>query len=150
MPILTNRHCEAKVSQRTKIYDKRCPGLYASITTAGVATFSFKFTDQCGERQTLRLGTYHPDTFTVKDARTMAYHLKAQIGRGEDVIKQARHAKATQAVKRRKTVSEIVNERMVWIMTPERKRDGELRPRIESWKTLSAYSIVSPFRASAK
>jgi hypothetical protein len=79
MPILTNRHCEAKPSRRTKIYDRKCPGLYVSVTTSGVATFSFKFTDQCGERQTLRLGIYHADEFTVTDARAMAYHLKAQI-----------------------------------------------------------------------
>jgi integrase len=131
MPILTNRHCEAKVSRRTKFYDSKCPGLYVSVTTSGVATFNFKFTDHCGERQTLSLGTYS-DEFTVADARTEAHRLKGQLGRGKDIAKQARHAKA-QAVKRSKTVSEIVNARMLWIMTPERKPDGELRARIESW-----------------
>ena len=43
--ILTDRMCEKRVAKRVKIYDRKCPGLYVSITTAGVATFSFKFTD---------------------------------------------------------------------------------------------------------
>jgi hypothetical protein len=43
--ILTDRMCEKRVTSRVKIYDRKCPGLYVSITTAGVATFSFKFTD---------------------------------------------------------------------------------------------------------
>ncbi|WP_249143690.1 hypothetical protein [Bradyrhizobium liaoningense] len=45
--ILIDRMCEKRVTKRTKIYDRKCPGLYVSITTAGVATFSFKFTDMC-------------------------------------------------------------------------------------------------------
>ena len=43
--ILTDRMCEKRVAKRVKFYDRKCPGLYVSITTAGVATFSFKFTD---------------------------------------------------------------------------------------------------------
>jgi hypothetical protein len=41
--ILTDRMCERRVTKRIKIYDRKCPGLYVSITTAGAATFSFKF-----------------------------------------------------------------------------------------------------------
>ena len=33
--ILTDRMCEKRVAKRTKIYDRKCPGLYVSITTAG-------------------------------------------------------------------------------------------------------------------
>ena len=44
--VLTDRMCEKRVAKRVKIYDRKCPGLYVSITTAGVATFSFKFTDR--------------------------------------------------------------------------------------------------------
>jgi integrase len=120
------------VQKRVKIYDTKCPGLYASLTTAGVTTFSFKFT-QHGERQALRLGVYHRDEFTVTDARTKVYHLKGQIGRGVDVTAQARQAKA-QAAKRGKTVNEIIDLRIAWISTPERKADGETRPRIETWQ----------------
>ena len=40
--VLTDRMCEKRVAKRVKIYDRKCPGLYVSITTAGVATFFFK------------------------------------------------------------------------------------------------------------
>jgi len=35
--ILTDRLCETRVDKRTKTYDRKCQGLYVSITTAGVA-----------------------------------------------------------------------------------------------------------------
>jgi hypothetical protein len=55
--VLTDRMCEKRVAKRTKIYDRKCPGLYVSITTAGVATFSFKFTDpETGKQRTGWLG----------------------------------------------------------------------------------------------
>ncbi|WP_245284602.1 hypothetical protein [Bradyrhizobium sp. th.b2] len=55
--ILTDRMCEKRVTSRVKIYDRKCPGLYVSITTAGVATFSFKFTDPAtGKQRTGWLG----------------------------------------------------------------------------------------------
>jgi integrase len=133
MPIITARHCEAKVSQRKKFYDNKCHGLYVSVVPSGVATFYFKFTDHGGKRQTLRLGSYHADEFTVQDARTAFYRLKGQLGLGEDIVTQARHAKA-QRIKQGKTVNQIIDERILWISTPERKPDGELRPRIESWQ----------------
>ena len=44
--VLTDRMCEKRVAKRVKIYDRKCSGLYVSIIPAGVATFSFKFTDQ--------------------------------------------------------------------------------------------------------
>jgi hypothetical protein len=43
--VLADRMCEKPAAERLKIYDRKCPGLYVSITTAGAATFSFKFTD---------------------------------------------------------------------------------------------------------
>ncbi len=56
--ILTDRMCEKRVAKRVKIYDRKCPGLYVSITTAGVATFSFKFTDPAtGKQRTGRLAS---------------------------------------------------------------------------------------------
>jgi hypothetical protein len=78
--VLTDRLCEKSVAKRLKLYDRKCPGLYVSITTAGVATFSFKFTDtQTGKQRTGWLGVYNPETFTVDDARNRAYGLR---GRG--------------------------------------------------------------------
>ena len=79
--ILTDRMCEKRVAKRIKIYDRKCPGLYVSITAAGVATFSFKFTDPAtGKQRTGWLGVYNPETFTVEDARSKVYGLKGMGG----------------------------------------------------------------------
>jgi hypothetical protein len=43
--LLTDRMCEKRVAERTKIFDRKCPGFYVSIIPAGVATFNLKFTD---------------------------------------------------------------------------------------------------------
>jgi Arm DNA-binding domain len=57
--ILTDRYCEKHVTGRTKIYDRKCPGLYVSITKSGVATFSFRYTDRhTGKQKTVWLGVY--------------------------------------------------------------------------------------------
>ena len=53
--VLTDRMCEKRVAKRVKIYDRKCPGLYVSITTAGAATFSFKFTDPADRQAAHRL-----------------------------------------------------------------------------------------------
>ena len=75
--ILTDRMCEKRVTKRVKIYDRKCPGLYVSITTTGVATFSFKFTDpETGKQRTGWLGVYNPETFAVEDARSRVYGLR--------------------------------------------------------------------------
>ncbi|MCK1713071.1 Arm DNA-binding domain-containing protein, partial [Bradyrhizobium sp. 143] len=79
--ILTDRLCEKRVAKRAKFYDRKCPGLYVSIATAGVATFSFKFTDRTtGKQRTGWLGVYNPETFTVEDARSKVYSLKGMGG----------------------------------------------------------------------
>ena len=55
--VLIDRICEKRVTKRVKIYDRKCSGLYVSITTAGVATFFFKFTDsETGKQRTGWLG----------------------------------------------------------------------------------------------
>ena len=41
--VLTDRLCETPVTKRKKFYDRRTPGLYVSVTSAGVATFSCNF-----------------------------------------------------------------------------------------------------------
>src|SRR6476659_4210491 len=82
--VLTDRMCEKWVPKRAKIYDRKCPGLYVSITTAGVATFSFKFTDPAtGKQRTGWLGVYNPETFAVEDARSTVYGLR---GTGAAVV----------------------------------------------------------------
>src|SRR5690242_21681603 len=100
--ILTDRLCERRVAQRTKFYDRKCPGLYVSITTAGVATFSFKFTDPAtGKQRTGWLGVYNPETFTVEDARSRVYGLR---GTGAGALAETFRARKVQQAKRGKTV----------------------------------------------
>ncbi|MCD9110168.1 tyrosine-type recombinase/integrase [Bradyrhizobium japonicum] len=135
--ILTNHLCEKRVAKRLKLYDRKCPGLYVSITTAGVATFSFKFTDrQTGKQRTGWLGIYNPETFTVEDARSKVYGLKAMGG--EALAETFRDQKAAKA-KRGKTVSDIIDERITWMKTLVKKPDGEMRPRLESWENTASH-----------
>ncbi|KGT75227.1 integrase [Bradyrhizobium japonicum] len=135
--ILTDRLCEKRVSKRTKFYDRKCPGLYVSITAAGVATFSFKFTDrQTGKQRTGWLGIYNPETFTVEDARSKVYGLK---GMGGNALTQTFRDQKTKAAQNGKTVSEIIEERINWMKTPVRKPDGEMRPRLEAWENTASH-----------
>jgi integrase len=143
--ILTDRHCEKRVTQRIKIYDRKCPGLYVSIIPAGVATFFFKFTDRATRKQRSKwLGVYGPD-FRVENARTAVYALKTRIGNGENVAESLRQQKA-QAAKLGVTVDQVIAERVEWMKTPVLKRDGEMRPRIETWSNVESHlrRFVSP------
>jgi integrase len=129
--------CEKRVTERVKIYDRKCSGLYVSITAAGVATFSFKFTDPgTGKQRTGWLGVYNPETFTVEDARSKVYALKA---RGAGAAAETLHQQKVQKAKHGKTVDEIIEERIAWMKTPVRKPDGEMRPRIESWENVASH-----------
>ena len=113
--VLTDRMCKKRVAKRVKIYDRKCPGLYVSITAAGVATFSFKFTDPAtGKQRTGWLGVYNPETFTVEDARSKVYGLKGMGGGA--IVKTFRDQKANKA-KHGKTVAEIIEERIEWMKT---------------------------------
>src|ERR1700731_43067 len=135
--VLTDRMCEKRVAKRVKFYDRKCSGLYVSITTAGVATFSFKFTDPAtGKQRTGWVGVYNPETFTVEDARSKVYGLK--VMGGDTLAETFREHKAEKA-KRGKTVDEIIEERIEWKKTPVRKPDGEMRPRIETWGNVASH-----------
>jgi integrase len=135
--ILTDRMCEKRITERVKIYDRKCPGLYVSITTAGVATFSFKFTDPAtGKQRTAWLGVYNPESFTVEDARSKVYGLKAK---GGEALAQTFREQKKQKAKLGKTVDEIIEERIAWMKAPVRKPDGEMRPRIESWENVASH-----------
>src|SRR6516225_9358557 len=135
--ILTDRMCEKRVTERVKIYDRKCPGLYVSITAAGVATFSFKFTDPAtGKQRTAWLGVYNPETFRVEDARSKVYAAKAMdpaalVGQ----LRQKQEQKAKHGI----TVAKMIEERIDWMGAPERKKDGEMRPRIESWENVASH-----------
>jgi len=142
--ILTDRLCTKRVPERIKFYDRKCPGLYVSITTAGVATFSFKFTDPAtGKQRTGWLGVYNPETFTVEDARSKVYGLR---GTGAGALAETLRARKVQQAKRGKTVDEVIEERIEWMKTLVRKPDGEMRPRIETWGNVASHlwRFISP------
>jgi integrase len=144
---ITRAKCEARVAKRTKYYDAKCQGLYVSISPTSPATFFLRYTDpNMHERRMVRLGVYHAELFNVVHARTEAMHLKARIGRGEDVAQAKRQAKAQQAKLSGVTVDQIIDERIAWMSTLVRKADGEMRPRIESWANVASHldRFVSP------
>jgi hypothetical protein len=144
--ILTDRLCGKRVAKRIKIYDRKCPGLYVSVIPAGVATFFFKFTDRTtGKQRSKWLGVYNRETFTVENARTAVYALKTRIGNGENVAVTLRQQKA-QTAKLGVTVDQVIAERVEWMKTPVLKRDGEMRPRIETWSNVESHlrPFVSP------
>jgi hypothetical protein len=64
-----------KRRNRSWLYDtlRLFNGYRVRMTSAGVATFSVKFTDPAtGKQRTAWLGVYNPETFTVEDARSRA------------------------------------------------------------------------------
>ena len=135
--ILTDRHCERRVTKRVKIYDRKAPGLYVSIIPAGVATLSFKFTDSLtGKQRSTTLGVYNPETFTVEHARSQVYAVKALDK--ATLVEQLRRTTAAKA-KGRRTVAEIIELRIDWMKQDELKQDGEMRPRIESWGNVASH-----------
>src|SRR5580704_5287869 len=117
--VLTDRICEKRVDKRIRIYDRKCPGLFVSIITAGTSTFFFKFTDRATGKQRCKwLGVYNPETFTVEHVRTEVYALRNRIGKGENVIETLRVQKA-KAAKQGKTVDEVIDLRVKWMETLE-------------------------------
>jgi hypothetical protein len=144
--ILVDRMCERRVAVRIKIYDRKVPGLFVSITPKGVATFYFKFTDPAtGKQRPKWLGVYNPETFKVTDARTEVYALKMRLGKGENIAESFRRQRAD-AAKRGVTVDQVIAERVAWMKTLVVKRDGEMRPRIETWSNVESHlrRFISP------
>jgi integrase len=142
--VLTDRDCQKRVDKRTKIYDRKCPGLYVSITAAGLATFSYKFTDKAtGKQRTGWLGVFNPETFKVEDARSKVYRLK---GNGGDALAETLRQQKEQATALGVTVDQVIAERVKWMKFEVLKRDGEMRPRIETWKNVESHlrRFVSP------
>ena len=143
--VLTDRMCRRQVAKRIKLYDRKASGLYISIIPAGTATFSFKLTDKSTGRKRSKWLGVHSETFTVEHARTEVYALKTRIGNGENIAESLRQQKAQRAT-RGKTVDEIIEERIEWMQTSVLKRDGEMRPRIESWENVARHlrNFISP------
>jgi integrase len=134
--ILTDRMCEKRVTARTKIFDSKCPGFYVSIIPAGVATFCFKFTDPAiGKQRTVKLGLYSPD-FNVAKARGEAY---AKKGMDPATLVADMHQKSAAKGKHGLTISKLIALRIDFMKQLEKKEDGEMRPRIESWQNVASH-----------
>jgi integrase len=143
MSKITPRLLSSKPAKRIKQRDDRVRGLYVSISTKGVATFNLKFVSPVtGKQKSMMIGIYRPGVFTLENARAKAYRLRQEISDGFDVAARAQ-AREHFAIKRAKTLGEIIDERIEWLKTPERKADGEMRPRIESWKETA--SVLNRF-----
>jgi len=137
MPTLTNTLIERNVWPARKLTDTRCQGLYASKNGNGVA-FNYKFTDASGRRRSLKVGAYHREAFDVDAARLAVYALKARIEGGENIIATT-HAERHAAIAQGKTVDQVIAERIEWMQAPERKADGDMRPRIETWANVASH-----------
>ena len=55
----------------------------------GAGTFFVFYTATSGQRRKLKLGEYHPDAFTLREARTRALDALAAINRGLDPVAEA-------------------------------------------------------------
>ena len=88
---------------------------------------------------------YIPGHFTVDDARAQTYALKSRIGMGENVVETLRQQGALKT-KQGMTVTELIEARIAWMSAPEKKADGEMRPRIETWENVASHlrRLVSP------
>jgi integrase len=141
--VLTDRLCETPVTKRSKYYDRKCPGLYVSITPKGGATFSLNFSDAAGRSTSGKLGVYDPKSFKVADARGMVYALKAKGGAAiGELLRQGK----VKAVKQGITVDQLIEKRIAFMSAPDKKDDGETRPLIESWENVARHlrNFVSP------
>lgn len=141
--VLTDRLCETRVAKRLKLYDRKCRGLYVSITPAGVATFSCNFTNAAGRPTSCTIGIHHPEYFRVADARAKVSALKAK---GGAAISEILNAQKLEANKRGVTVDQVIAARIEWMKTLVKKDDHEMRSRIESWASVKRHleRFVSP------
>jgi integrase len=138
VPKLTNALLAGNTPWKTrKITDPDCEGLYASQNRGGVS-FGYKFTDRGGRQRSIKIGNFHPETFTVHAARRAVHELKGRIASGENVIETATAAR-TAAVAQAVTVDDLIKKRIEWMRTLEPKSDGEMRPRIETWSNTASH-----------
>lgn len=146
--LLTDRLCGTRPDKRVKFYDRKCRGLYVSITPFGVATFSCNFTNAAGRPTSSKVGTFHPEAFKVADARAKVSDLKAKGGAAiGEILRQQRE----EVSKRGVTVNDLIAQHVAWMKFPVKKDDGTTRARRKSWSSTEARLLrfVSP-RLGAK
>jgi hypothetical protein len=68
---------EERVTERVKIYDRKCPGLTSASPPPGPRScHSSSPTGETSKRRTTWLGLYNSETFTVEHARSRVYALR--------------------------------------------------------------------------
>jgi integrase len=141
--VLTDLLCETLVTEREKHFDRKCRGLYVSITPPCVASFYINYTDAAGRATSGKFAVYHPDSFRVADARGAVYAMKA---RGGAAIGELLRQKKATAVKQGITVDQLIEMRIKAISVLERKDGGEMRPTVESCENIARHlrNLVSP------
>jgi len=137
---LTKEFCESRPATRLKAYDRKCPGFYASVTPRGVASFHFRYWNKARNKQvSVLIGTYHPELFTIEDARTKAKELSGRVARGEKVAEKARRAKTERANLIGLTVNKLIDLYIAHVSTEVMKPWGKIAPRVESWKSYRGF-----------
>ena len=141
--LLTDHLCRTRVAKRVKYYDRRCRGLYVSITPAGIATFSCNFTNAAGRPTSSKIGIHHPETFKVANARAKVSALKAKGGAAINEILAEQRSEANRCGV---TVDQVIAARVEWMKTLVKKDDHEMRPRVESWQNVKRHleRFISP------
>jgi integrase len=144
---LTNKLLTRKVTERTKIFDTKLSGLYASVTPSKV-TFCYKFYDGHAKKQvTIQVGVFDPDRFNVDGARKKVRILIGERLQGVD-IKRKIEVATVAAEKGALTFNEVADKWIAWMQVPEEKAHG-IAPRCESWSGYH-YALSRPRAAFGK
>jgi Site-specific recombinase XerD len=117
-------------TKRRRLFDKVCRDFHADILPSGTITFRLKVWSAArGVQETITLGKYNPECFTIEHARIAAWKLK---GQGGDIVAKARDTEAA-IVRQGVTFNKVADEYIAYYSTPIKKH-GAMLPRLESWK----------------
>lgn len=134
--LITAKLVTTKVAVRTKVFDTKCPGFYASLTPKGVATFALRYRNRnTGKQDYVEIGVYDPNGWTVELARAKAQDLSGRAGLGHNIKAEIKIKKLVSGT----TVDQMIDEFLAYVGTKVKKPDGEMRPRLESWRNLAGF-----------
>lgn len=138
--LITTNTVTAKVTKRTKVFDTKCPGFYASILPpkAGVirATFFFRYWNKkLGKQDQEIIGVHDPKGWTVELARAKAQDLSGLVSRGISIKDQVKILQAASGA----TVDQMIDDYIAAVSALEKKPDGEMRPSLESWQNVAGF-----------
>jgi hypothetical protein len=137
--VLNDRMCEKRVTERVKISDSKCSGLYVDKSPSGVATFYLRFTDPAaGKQRTALIGVYNRETFNVEKARSAAFAMKGM--NPASLVEQLRQSRSVKG-RHGKTVAELIQLRVDWMKQnkPRQDADGKFRPNIGDWQNVERH-----------